>query len=304
MYRAKEVIAEKSNLTNSQFQIWLGQKLNPEAPLFNMILEFTIFGEIQANAFQNAFQGLLDRSDALRTVLKEVDRVPQRRVLQPFSYEVENLDFSKQPDPEAAYHTWVDQRRVLQFNLAERMFDVALVKMAEDKFIWYINQHHLITDGWSKAVLYRHMVELYKLELKGQLSNAIDFPVFQDYVDFEKDQRLADRNKKVVSFWRSKTVEPTEPIQFYGKPAPAESTRTERVFCDLGRNRTEKLKTIAMEKGFRSLTPDLSLFNVFATLLFAYLPRGSKSDGKQAWKYVTSFGISPFFWLSPIALFW
>ena len=69
MYRATEIIAEKSNLTNSQFQIWLGHKLNPKAPLYNMILEFTIFGEIQADAFQNAFQELLDRSDALRTVL-------------------------------------------------------------------------------------------------------------------------------------------------------------------------------------------------------------------------------------------
>ena len=276
LHRTSEIF-EKSNLTNSQFLFWLGQKLNPEVPLYNMIIAFKIYGEIRPDIFQKAFQALLDRCDALRTVIEEVDGIPQYRVLESFPYELEIIDFSGQHDPQAGYDAWIKQRRTLQFNLATRLFDPVLIKFAKNVFIWYINQHHLITDGWSEAVLYRQMNLFYKLALEEQLAGMDDLPAFQDYVIFEKDLRSTSNYQKAVAYWQGKVAEPVEPIHFYGTPAMVESMRAERLFCDLGRERTEKLKNIALEREFRSLTLDLSLFNVFATVLFAYLHRISET---------------------------
>ncbi|MEO1182352.1 MAG: hypothetical protein AAFX51_16230, partial [Cyanobacteria bacterium J06636_28] len=41
-----DTLASKSNLTPGQLLLWLGQKLNPETPLYNMVFSFTIQGEI------------------------------------------------------------------------------------------------------------------------------------------------------------------------------------------------------------------------------------------------------------------
>ena len=52
---SSEDIFAQSNLTKSQLMIWIGQKLNPCVPLYNMIRTFTIHGEIDHAYFQQAF---------------------------------------------------------------------------------------------------------------------------------------------------------------------------------------------------------------------------------------------------------
>ncbi len=47
-----EKIFECSNLTKSQFLIWLGQKLNPDSSLYNVMVAFTINGKVEAATFQ------------------------------------------------------------------------------------------------------------------------------------------------------------------------------------------------------------------------------------------------------------
>jgi hypothetical protein len=79
---------QRSNLTKHQWLIWLGQKLDPQVPLYNTAVTFTLSGKVDRAHFQKAFQTLVDSSDALRTVIHETDGTPQQKVLEPFSYEM------------------------------------------------------------------------------------------------------------------------------------------------------------------------------------------------------------------------
>ena len=64
------------DLTQSQFSLWMGQKLNPEVPLYNMVHVFTISGDIDIESFKRAFRKLVENSDALRTVFYEDNNKP------------------------------------------------------------------------------------------------------------------------------------------------------------------------------------------------------------------------------------
>ncbi|MEO0868545.1 MAG: condensation domain-containing protein, partial [Cyanobacteria bacterium J06642_11] len=64
-----DAIAAKSNLTTGQILLWLGQKLNPGTPLYNMVFSFTIQGTIDASHFQKAFQQLVHHCDVLRLTI-------------------------------------------------------------------------------------------------------------------------------------------------------------------------------------------------------------------------------------------
>ena len=77
-----ESLAAKSNLTVSQLLLWLGQKLNPNIPLYNMVFHFTIEGKIEPLFFQQAFQSLFNHCDALRLTFTEFEDVPQQQVSQ------------------------------------------------------------------------------------------------------------------------------------------------------------------------------------------------------------------------------
>ena len=127
-----------SNLTRSQFLIWIGQKLNPEAPLYNMALTFQIDGHVDVDAFRQAFQNVVDDSDAMRTVIDEIDGIPLQRVLPHLSYPVELLDFRHKTDPLAACNTWAEHRCQTIFKLNEHLFESILIRIADDKIFWYI----------------------------------------------------------------------------------------------------------------------------------------------------------------------
>ena len=104
-----ESLSAKSNLTVSQLLLWLGQKLNPDIPLYNMVFHFTIEGRIEPLFFQQAFQSLFDHCDALRLTFTEFEGIPQQQVSQKENYSLPFLDFSQEEDPVAiAVQEWLD----------------------------------------------------------------------------------------------------------------------------------------------------------------------------------------------------
>jgi amino acid adenylation domain-containing protein len=264
-----------SNLTQSQLLMWTGQRLNPEAPIYNMALAFELGGPINHVHFQAAFQALVDRSDALRTVFHAIDGVPKQVVRDLFPYQVEMLDWTDDPDADEAFPTWAEERSRRLFDLEQRLFDSVLVKRSTTRFIWFFNQHHLITDAWSVMVLYQAMAELYQRSLNGTLDEAPELPSFQIYLDFEKNARTDTQMPAVINYWKEKLKRIPAPPRLYGEGNEGSSTLTRRVTLDLGPERSQHLRALAQEADVRSWTQHLSLFNIFAATAFAFLYRVS-----------------------------
>ncbi len=266
-------IYERANLTKNQLLVWLGQKLQPEVPLYNVAVTFEFSGKIDPLHFRKAFQTLVDSSDALRTVIEEIDGVPQQKVLDRLLYEMECLDFSAAADPEAALEEWVERRCRVRFDLRERLLDSALIKIAGDRFVWYWNQHHIVTDGAAVVLTYRHMSEFYGRSHEGRLDDIVALPRFQDYVEYERAQRVSPRYAEAEAYWKKQLAEKADPVNFYGGIQPKRTAKVQRLSVDLGARRTQRLKTLAGSEGIFSATEHASVFNIFAAALFAYLYR-------------------------------
>ena len=271
----KETPSTGSNLTQSQLLLWTGQKLSPDAPLYNMVLTFEIQGAIDVSRFQLAFRHLIGQSDALRTVFIEEEGIPRQQVLSDFSYRLEVVDWSENSGSLEDELSWLSNRNSIRFDLSKRLFESKLLKKSEHQWIWYLNQHHLITDAWAVSVLYRKMADLYQRLGNGTLSSATPLPVYQDYLDYEKNVRFGTPNAKVSAYWEKTQAKLPPPPRLYGHPGLASTTKATRVFLDLGAERSDRLRQLAMEKDLRSWTPHLSLFNIFVSVLFAYLYRVS-----------------------------
>ncbi len=272
-------IAEQSNLTTSQLMLWLGQKLNPQAPLYNMVLAFTIDGQINPLLFQQAFQTVVNSSDALGTVIEEENNIPQQRVQTTFTYTLPFLDFTDETDPEVASQKWIQEKCRQPFSLEKRLFDSALIKIGSERFVWYLNQHHLITDGWSVTLVYRYMSEFYGKAVQETPAHPPELPNYAEYIAYEQTYQNTPLYKKTVDYWQQRQDRSYKPIIFYGNSLTHISACTQRVSYDLGKDGlSPKLRAMATEKDIRSLTLHLSLFNIFATVLFAYLYRISGQE--------------------------
>lgn len=260
-------------LAASQHLIWAGQQLQGDDPLYNMILAFRIHGAIDEAAFRAAFAALIAASDALRTVLAGTAAEPRQRVLSALDYELDVVDLSAAAAGEAALQAWLDAHRATHFDLAERHFESALLKLSPDEYVWYLNQHHVLTDATSVAILFEHMQGLYALALAGRLDEAESLPAYSDYVDYERAQCGKPAYERACAYWRERLAEPLVPSTFYGRQRGVRTGRTERVPMSLGAERSSRLRALAESTPFRAFTPDLAHFQIFATVTLAYLRR-------------------------------
>ncbi|MFK7804952.1 MAG: condensation domain-containing protein, partial [Anaerolineae bacterium] len=294
------LLTNQSNLTQSQFLLWMGQQINPDFPVYNMAHAYRIMGEIDPQALDQAFQKVVASSDALRSVVRIVDGVPKRQENPAIQGLVELFDFSDASNPNQSYQQWVDERITRILDLENQLFDTALIKLAQDRWIWYLNQHHVITDAIATGLVYQATAEFYELAVAGKLDESPALPQFSTFVDAEKDHKQSDRYKNAAAYWAEKIGgEPTE-LNFYGKKVPEKAGTAKRVALPLGAARSAKLKEIAMEDGFASLSMDMSLSTLFGSVLATTIHRitgekqiriGTPFHGRQSAAFKKTIGV-------------
>ena len=273
-----------SELTASEQLIWTGQQLDPAAPLYNMALAIEIATALDVPAFLRAFQRLVDETDALRTSFAEVEGRPRRIVRRGVQAHVELVCHAESDLDDASVMAMLEARTRRAFSLDAVLFDCCLVERRPDRFIWYLNQHHLITDAWSVGVLHRRMSALYEAALERSSdgrnedsveAQAVSFPQFDAFVEHERSLRGSTRLTRALTHWDSETG--ARRLALYGH-SEAGSGRTRRVRVRLGRERTAALRAASAAAPFRALTAEQSQFQLFATLLLAWLHRVSDSE--------------------------
>jgi len=267
-------VYQLSNLPKNQLWFWIGQNIDPDTPFFNMPMAISIKGSVEPDRFANAFQHVVNRSDALRTIVKAENGVPQRHVLPELCYQTEFIDFTDKEDPQKEFDIWANNRCKQLFDMEKRMFEAVLVKLDDQEYIWYWCQHHLICDGWSTALVYRYVSEFYAKSFEQDLNDLPDLPSFEDYATREQEYRQSKSHTRSEEYWKESLSKPLDTLNFYGKTAREHGTnKAVRVTRDLGQSRTDGIKALTKRTPFRSLSPHLSAFQLVSTCLLAYLYR-------------------------------
>ena len=252
-------------LSHMQRLIWTGQKLDPQSPLYNSAFRIRISTVVDVSVFEKAFRGIVERSESLRTtaVMSEQGE-PQARLVQSPQFEFPIVDLSGHTDPFAEACRWCQSQCEKMLPMERLMFESALLKLADDDFVWYINQHHLICDAWGVTQLHRLQVEFYEAILAGK---PLPDPEEVDWLFLpqQNDEPECDDNSQGVH---------AAPPTFYGRNHQRGSSSSTRVPVGGGTGDVqEMLKTITSDKRARSFSKELGLFNVVLTLLYSFLSR-------------------------------
>lgn len=266
-----------TSLTQNQKLLWIGQELNPESPMYNMVMTYEINDAISVPHFIKAFERLVNTNDVLRSVLELKDGEPIQRYNDAIDYEVLFKDFSNENKPQEVYYTWEKERVTRLLDVKKCLFDCVLIKLSDNRYIWYINQHHLITDGWSTTIMFSKMSQLY-IEV---LQNDIEHKAVSSYKEFVThldDGKSDEKYNEALSHWEEKQKNfPSIPALYYNKQKTLD-TASKRLHFSLGKDRSEKIRELANKKGVRGWSMDLTLYNIFLTTLFAFVNRVSGQE--------------------------
>ena len=269
-----------SGLTRRQALIWMAQRLAPASPFQNMMMAFEIRGALDVDAFAAAFADLVQEADALRTVVTAIDGVPYQRVLPmaPADAELKRVDLSDAADVDSALDTFLRTRGRVAFDLGRLAWESCLIRLGADRHVWYLCQHHIITDITSVSLLYARLSELYSARVAGNVAPVRNAKSFAEYVAAEQAYRESDEFEKSEAFWQKRLAVPGEPVRVYGRRAPSRPSAVERVEYRLGGERSARLRELMGRDPFRSLSPGLSQLTVFATALLSWLHRVSGAE--------------------------
>jgi amino acid adenylation domain-containing protein/non-ribosomal peptide synthase protein (TIGR01720 family) len=167
-------------------------------------LNCLIEGDLDTNAFRQAWQRVIERHAVLRTSfhwegIKKPVQVVHRKSAPDWVFE----DFSGLPAAEAAarWQQHLKRDRTLGFELAPAppmRFSLFFLGGNAWRFNWSL--HHILLDGWSCALLLREVTQIYEALRFGREPKVLPAWPFREYVSWLRRQDTSGAEQ----FWKAK----------------------------------------------------------------------------------------------------
>lgn len=195
-------------------------------PLFNMPMAVMITGELRAEEFLNAVRIVVDRHEALRTHLAEVDGelvqiVAPAGGFRPLFTDLRDLTADqralKRAERERAAVLWPFDLRTGPLVHAE------LVRLATNKWLFLLSLHHAIADGWSVGVITDDIAITYHDQVAGRAPSRAEPSAIQyrDVAHWQRDQLREGHFAPQIDYWRKQLAAPLAPMEL-GTDRPRE----------------------------------------------------------------------------------
>ena len=202
---AHDGIARRGNpdaparLSYGQRQLWLLHQLEPALTAYNLVRAFRLSGVLDADALESALRALLARHDVLRTRFTVIDDEPMQIVEPHAAFTLQRvvlMDAAElQPQLQAA------AAHVFDLSVAPLLF-ARLYRLTQDQHVLVIGMHHLVSDGWSNAVLMNDLALAYRGALQG-VPVALPSPSLQyaDYAEWQRDSAATPALQSQLDYW-------------------------------------------------------------------------------------------------------
>ncbi|MFD9857885.1 non-ribosomal peptide synthase/polyketide synthase [Streptomyces alboflavus] len=232
-------------LSYAQQRLWFLDRFAPGSTEYTTLSVLRLRGWLDEAALRAALDGLVARHESLRTTFAEEDGRARQVVHPPYAVELP-LDVLSGADRDAQLDAVLARAAGTPFDLSTGpLLRARLVRSADDEHVLVLAVHHIVTDGWSGAVLGRDLGELYAAALEGRAPELPALPV--RYTDYAAWQRArTDVADEQLAHWRE-VLSGLEPLELpTDRPRPAVRTRDGAlVTFHLPAELTERLRATA-----------------------------------------------------------
>ena len=262
-------------LSFAQERLWFLNRLDPEATTYNMPMPLRLVGDLRLDLLQATLGEMVRRHESLRTRFVEV-----------LGQAVQRID----PPPLGPHEAWPlplidlsglseERRGALASRLvaadAARPFDLArgpllrafLLRLEPAEHVVMVNQHHIVSDGWSLGILVREVTTLYDALHRGAPLPLPPLAVqYADYALWQRSWLVGDELARQVEFWRQRLAEVPAVLELpMDRPRPSvQSTVGARRGVSLPPELGERVVAWSRE---RSATPFMTLLAAFQMVL-------------------------------------
>lgn len=259
-------------LSPGQQGILLQHNAAPGSPIFNVPAALELTGPLDEHALRRALTDLVARHEVLRTTFPQHVNEPLQAIHPPHEAELPVHDLGHLPASEQAQavRELLDNEAAIPFALDHQMgLRCRLIRLAPELHVLFWMMHHIICDGWSKAVFATDLSALYAAHHTGAPLTLPELPF--SYSDFAAEQCNTDPAvmEQHLRYWDKQLDGVAElPALVTAHSATEKPARGDSITLAIDAKTTGGLQTLARRN--RS-----SIFMVLHTALAVALHQGS-----------------------------
>jgi non-ribosomal peptide synthetase component F len=261
-------------LSFAQQGLWILDQLTGPNSVYNIPLSIRIEGDLDREAVARSLDLIVRRHESLRTVFVLKDGQPRQSILEPVaSFPLPVIDLRSLPESERE----PEAERLAQIE-ADRPFDLAngplaratLLRLSAGDHVLLFAMHHIVSDGWSVAILMKEFETAYEQLLAGKEPALPELPIhYGDYALWQREQFESESFRNELAYWRERLEKAPRLLELPSDhPRQARrSWRGSRLQVDLSPELTSALKQLSTTNG---ATLFMTVLAAFKLLLYRY----------------------------------
>jgi len=198
---------ERLPLSYAQQRLWFLTQLQPDSAFYEVATGMRIRGWLNSAALAAAIETLVMRHESLRTIFSVDSEGPIQLI----------------PDTLPSFFSKIDLTHVVEKDLetnardllrreAEKpsdlsrgpLFKATLVRLSDIDHVFLIKVHHIVSDGWSMAIMFRDIEKLYDAYCENRPSPLPELKIqYVDYAVWQRKYLNKQRLENLSSFWKS-----------------------------------------------------------------------------------------------------
>jgi amino acid adenylation domain-containing protein/non-ribosomal peptide synthase protein (TIGR01720 family) len=269
-------------LSFAQQRLWFLDQYEPNSAAYNIPAAVRLSGVLNFAALERTFDEVVRRHESLRTSFVVADGEARQKIAPSLRMKLPVLDLREMPhgEREAAVQRMALEEALRPFDLSKvPLLRASLLRLAEREHVLLLTMHHIVSDGWSMAVLIREVATLYEAFSLNAPSPLAELSI--QYADFAHWQRrwlqgeVLDRQ---LAYWKRQLADMPAALELPADhPRPAvQSYRGATHYFALPANLSDALQACAQSEG---VTLFMLLLAAFQTLLHRYTGQDDISVG-------------------------
>ncbi|NOQ72035.1 MAG: amino acid adenylation domain-containing protein [Crocinitomix sp.] len=293
-------------LSDAQTRVWMSCLFDAKSVAYNMPNVIHLNYALDVACFEKAIVSTIERHESLRTVFKADENNSPKQFIVPlerFDFKLGVRDLSETENSTSIISQEVQQDTRKSFDLENGpLIRAVLYKVAEDKFVFYFNLHHIISDGWSMNILGDDVLSFYRSYLSDEPIDLLPLRIqYKDYAVWEKEQFNNEGFNNDKRYWTNQFENTINPLELsFSKTRPQLKTGEGKF---LKWNLSDAQFNTVKNNAGDNTSPYMKVLSALSILVYRHSHQtefviGSPSTGRQHDELKNQIG----FYLNTIAL--
>ncbi|WP_110468198.1 non-ribosomal peptide synthetase [Williamsia limnetica] len=236
----------RQQLTRAQRALWSAQQAMPLCPI-NIAEYVELTGHIDAELLRTVTQEVGRRTGIAFTRFEQSSSGIEQVIDHDLSADITVSDLRGEADPMASAHEWMraDYTRPVDL-FTDRLMASAILRVADDKWLYYQRGHHLTFDGTGAFRTLKLVASAYDQRYSGRVVDDVPGADLAGLAQADVGYRESVRFGKDREYWREQVAELAPPASLSHRVGPV-SPDPRRVSCVISTDLVDLLQRAEVE---------------------------------------------------------